>query len=209
MLTENLFQLFTTVGAEWVMWLLVILSIASFAVIGERLAFFRRNSDPRVLDLLPLLSAGEFAKARQALADRRGMEAEVLREALDATGDGAESVEDTVLGAIARRRQPYERYLSFLGTLGSNAPFIGLFGTVIGIIDAFASLAIGGQADESTASVVMSGISEALVATAVGIFVAIPAVAAYNLYSRWLRTITGRTNALCVAVVAHLRREPH
>lgn len=206
MLTENLFHLFTTVGAEWVMWLLVALSIGSIAVIGERLAFFRRNSDPGVLDLLPLLSAGKFTQAMEALDSRRGMEAEVLREALEAAANGAESVEDTVVGAIARRRQPYERYLSFLGTLGSNAPFIGLFGTVIGIIDAFASLAVGGQADASTASVVMSGISEALVATAVGIFVAIPAVAAFNLYSRWLRTITGRTNALCVAVVAHLRR---
>ncbi len=108
---------------------------------------------------------------------------------------------------IARRRPAFERFLSFLGTLGSNAPFLGLFGTVIGIIDAFASLASGAQASSSTASVVMSGISEALVATAVGIFVAIPAVVAFNLYTRWLKTITSRASATSSAIVAHLRRE--
>lgn len=207
MLTENLFHLFTSVGAEWVMWILVSLSVASIAVIGERLVFFRRNSAPQVLELLPLLNAGKWEEARKALAGMRGMEAEVLLEALDATPGGASSVEDTVVGAIARRRPAFERFLSFLGTLGSNAPFVGLFGTVIGIIEAFASLASGGQANTSTASVVMAGISEALVATAVGIFVAIPAVIAFNLYSRWLKTITNRASAACSAVVAHLRRE--
>jgi len=206
MLTENLFQLFTSVGAEWVMWLLIALSFASVAIIVERLLYYRRNSSARVLELLPLLSSGKWDDARKELAGMRGMEAEVLLEALDATSGGADSVEDTVVGAIARRRPSFERFLSFLGTLGSNAPFIGLFGTVIGIIDAFASLA-GGQANESTASVVMAGISEALVATAVGIFVAIPAVVAFNLYTRWLKTITSRASAACSAVVAHLRRE--
>lgn len=207
MLTENLFQLFTTVGAEWVMWILIVLSIASIAVICERLAFYRRNSAPEVLELLPLLRDGKWDEARAALAGMRGMEAEVLLEALDAASGGASTVEDAVAGAIARKRASFERFLSFLGTLGSNAPFIGLFGTVIGIIDAFSSLAGGGQATTSTASVVMSGISEALVATAVGIFVAIPAVAAYNLFTRWLKTITTRAGATSSAVVAHLRRE--
>jgi biopolymer transport protein ExbB len=207
MLTENLFQLFTSVGAEWVMWLLIALSFASVAVIVERLLFYRRNSSPRVLELLPLLSSGKWDDARKELAGMRGMEAEVLREALDATSGGADSVEDTVLGAIARRRPAFERFLSFLGTLGSNAPFVGLFGTVIGIINAFANLASSGQANDSTASVVMAGISEALVATAVGIFVAIPAVVAFNLYNRWLKTITSRASAACSVVVAHLRRE--
>lgn len=207
MLTENLFQLFTSVGAEWVMWILIALSFASIALIGERLLFFRRNSAPEVLELLPLLNAGKWEEARKALSGMRGLEAEVLREALDATPGGASTVEDTVVGAIARRRPSFERFLSFLGTLGSNAPFIGLFGTVIGIIEAFASLASGGQATTSTASVVMAGISEALVATAVGIFVAIPAVVAFNLYTRWLKTITSRASAACSAVVAHLRRE--
>lgn len=207
MLTENLFQLFTSVGAEWVMWILIALSIVSVAVIVERLAYFRRNSAPEVLELLPLLRVGKWDEAKKALAEMRGMEAEVLREALEATSGGADSVEDTVVGAIARRRPAFERFLSFLGTLGSNAPFLGLFGTVIGIIDAFASLASGAQASSSTASVVMSGISEALVATAVGIFVAIPAVVAFNLYTRWLKTITSRASATSSAIVAHLRRE--
>ena len=69
----------------------------------------------------------------------------------------------------------------FLGTLGNNAPFIGLFGTVLGIIKAFNDLAFN---PEGGPSVVMSGISEALVATAVGLFVAIPAVIMFNTYNR-------------------------
>ncbi len=79
---------------------------------------------------------------------------------------------------MAAERPRYERFLSFLGTLGSNAPFIGLFGTVLGIIKAFNDLgavAIQGSAIQQT---VMTGISEALVATAVGLAVAIPAVVA-------------------------------
>ena len=82
--------------------------------------------------------------------------------------------------ARASRARRLERRLAFLGTLGNNAPFIGLFGTVLGVVHAFAALggASGPGADE-----VMSAIAGALVATAVGLFVAIPAVAAYNLSS--------------------------
>lgn len=113
-----------------------------------------------------------------------------------------------IAGAIVRYRPPYERYLAFLGTLGNNAPFVGLFGTVIGIIKAFANLAVGAAEGKAAgSSVVMAGISEALVATAVGIFVAIPAVVAFNGYNRWLKTIVARTNALGHAVIAHLKRE--
>ncbi|AKU92330.1 MotA/TolQ/ExbB proton channel family protein [Vulgatibacter incomptus] len=207
-LTDGVFQLFTSVGAEWVLWLLAGLSVASVMLIIERLLFFSRNRLPDAGDLLPLLAAGKFDEVRAAVAGRTGLEAEVLAAALAEAVNGPDSVEEVIAGAIMRHRQPYERYLSFLGTLGNNAPFIGLFGTVIGIIDAFAKLAVGTAAAKGAgASAVMSGISEALVATAVGIFVAIPAVVAFNAYNRWLKTITARTNALGHAVVAYLKRE--
>lgn len=207
MLTENFFHFFTTVGAEWVLWLLVGLSVASIGLILERLWYYARYSSPEAVEVLPLLSAGKWKEAHDLLADKRGLEAQVLLEALEARDNGPDQVEDLIAGAIVRKRQPFERSLSFLGTLGNNAPFIGLFGTVIGIIQAFATLAVGEGAAGSGTSAVMAGISEALVATAVGIFVAIPAVVAFNGYNRWLRSIVGRTNALGLALVAALRKE--
>jgi len=91
-----------------------------------------------------------------------------------------------VEGAKAHERLRLERHLAFLATLGSNGPFIGLFGTVLGIIKAFHDLAAGG-AGGAGASTVMAGISEALVATAVGLMVAIPAVVAFNYFNRRIR----------------------
>jgi biopolymer transport protein ExbB/TolQ len=208
MLTGRLFQIFTTVGAEWVLWLLVALSVLSVALILERLVFYARNRLPRGEELVPLLVTGRLAEVRAALEGKRGMEARVIGAALEAAPNGAAFVEEVIAGGITQERPPYERFLSFLGTLGNNAPFIGLFGTVIGIIKAFADLAVGsaGAGAGAGAGAVMAGISEALVATAVGIFVAIPAVVAFNGYNRWLKTITARTNALGHALVAHLKR---
>ncbi len=139
MLTELLLDV-TLIGAEWVLYLLLVLSVLSIAFIAERMAFYRR--------------------ARATLP--------ALRTLREEEGDAAVRVH-------------LERNLTFLASVGSNAPFIGLFGTVLGIIRAFADLVgnIDGGAD-----VVMAGISEALVATAVGIFVAIPAVVAYNAFQR-------------------------
>jgi biopolymer transport protein ExbB len=91
-----------------------------------------------------------------------------------------------------------------LGTLGNNAPFIGLFGTVLGIIRAFADLAVANKAGTNTAGTVMAGISEALVATAVGLFVAIPAVLAYNIFQRLLKRVIGRSSALGNAIASGL-----
>ena len=87
--------------------------------------------------------------------------------------------ENWVRGFVAEQRLIFEKDLSILATLGANAPFIGLFGTVLGIIRAFAAL---GESAGSASSV-MSGISQALYATAAGLFVAIPAVLAFNYFS--------------------------
>lgn len=77
-----------------------------------------------------------------------------------------------------------EKRLGILATFGNNAPFIGLFGTVLGVINAFATLSKG---SEFGVNAVMGGISEALVATAAGLFVAIPSVIAYNYFVRKIR----------------------
>ncbi len=205
-MTRQLFETFTRTGAEWVLYALAALSVASVAVILERAIFFARRGSSRADALAPLLAAGRLEAARAAIADGDGLEAAVVRAALDAADGGAGSVEEIVAATLRRERPAYERGLGFLGTLGSNAPFLGLFGTVVGIIKAFADLGVG-TAKGAGAAAVMTGLSEALVATAVGIFVAIPAVVAFNAYNRRLRGLTTRAEALAHALASHLRRE--
>src|SRR5262245_32170083 len=197
----------TLSSAEWVLWLLAALSVFSIALMLERLVFFSSHRLPESNQLARRLALGELDAVKRAVGDRRGMEATVVRDAIAAAGQGADTVEQVIAATIARERPQYERSLSFLGTLGNNAPFIGLFGTVLGIIKAFHDLGrtvVRGTAIQQT---VMTGISEALVATAVGLAVAIPAVVAFNAFNRWLKTITARTQALGHALVGYLRAQ--
>ncbi len=205
-MTLQLFDLFTRAGAEWVMYALLALSVASIAVILERALFFRRSGRSRAATVIPLLAYGRLEQARLEVEDQTGLEAEVVRAAIGAAEGGPASVAEMVACTIRRERPAYERGLGFLGTLGSNAPFLGLFGTVVGIIKAFADLGIG-SAKGAGAAAVMAGLSEALVATAVGIFVAIPAVVAFNAYNRRLRGIVARAEALSHALASHLERD--
>jgi biopolymer transport protein ExbB len=95
-----------------------------------------------------------------------------------------------------------ERNLAFLGTVGNNAPFVGLLGTVIGVMRAFAALdQSGGQVSEG----LMREIGEALVATAIGLLVAIPAVAFFNFFQRTIRLRIGRAEALGRDLLAYLK----
>ena len=111
-------------------------------------------------------------------------------------------MEQVIASTLARERPQYERFLSFLGTLGNNAPFIGLFGTVLGIIRAFRDLAT--HTIEGS-SAVMAGIAEALVATAVGLLVALPAVAVFTTFQRVIRTQVATSEALTRVVLAHAK----
>ena len=211
MLQEKILAL-TLTGSTWVLYLLIILSVISLTVMLERAVYFaRRQMSSQFDELLRLCRAGALAEAaKKATSD--SMEAEVVRVAAESAPGGLESVEKAIASTIDRRRLQYEQWLFVLGTLGNNAPFIGLFGTVLGIIKAFADLAIaqkGGAAasGSAAASSVMSGVSEALVATAVGLFVAIPAVLAYNIFLRLLKRVIGRSNALANAIAAGLHAQ--
>ena len=204
MIAERLLA-FTLLGAGWVLWLLLGLSVLSIAVMIERAIYFgSRRMSSLFPELLKKCQSGDLQGAA-ALATSDAMEAEVVRAAAGVALGGHEAVEKAVQSTIDRRRLEYEQWLFILGTLGNNAPFIGLFGTVLGIIRAFADLAVsnrGGGAN--TAGSVMAGISEALVATAVGLFVAIPAVLAFNIFQRLLKRVIGRSNALGNAIAAGL-----
>jgi biopolymer transport protein ExbB len=116
-------------------------------------------------------------------------------------GDG-DALAGAMQGAKAREKLRLERNLAFLGTLGANAPFIGLFGTVLGIIKAFHDLA-GSQSGGP--AIVMAGISEALVATAVGLLVAIPAVVAFNYFNRRVRAKMSEVDWIAQLALIELR----
>ncbi|MBK8480188.1 MAG: MotA/TolQ/ExbB proton channel family protein [Proteobacteria bacterium] len=203
MLTERLLRLTIAGGSEWVMALLLALSVISISVVVERALFFRRRR--RQLDrvdraLLPLLSGAAGEQLRQAVEE---LQDPLLTVALESarTRDPADA-EKIVASLLSRERLELERRLTFLGTLGNNAPFIGLFGTVLGIIRAFNDLSVSTRAGSSA---VMAGISEALVATAIGLFVAIPAVIAFNYFQRQVDRLLSTTEALSQALLASAR----
>jgi len=192
-ITDQLAEFITIFGAEWVMWLLIGLSVVSVSVMVERWWFhLRRKPD---MDRLFGAIAGRDAQA----ASGPSIEAAVVRDLLRVTGSDRGRMDAERAASVQRERGGYERGLSFLGTLGNNAPFVGLFGTVLGIIKAFADLATNVQGG---AQVVMAGISEALVATAIGLAVALPAVVAFNVFKGKTKEAYRRVDVLAEAAMA-------
>ncbi|MEW6754294.1 MAG: MotA/TolQ/ExbB proton channel family protein [Candidatus Latescibacterota bacterium] len=191
MLTKMLLGIALT-GAEWVLWLLLILSVISIGIMIERLPVIRRSRsepDKTYGGIRGLVEKGDLQAARKAVASGKGSDAMVLSAGLGVAHLGVAAVEEAMAAESARLKLFQERFISYLGTMGNNAPFIGLFGTVLGVIQAFHDLSLDATGG---ASVVMKGISEALIATAVGLFVAIPAVVAYNYLLRAVKkNITG------------------
>lgn len=213
-LVEWLQKLMTNFGAEWVMWLLIGLSVVSVAIMLERAWFYHSlNDDIERLarDLRDRLRKADLEGARNLLNASPSAEAAVVMSGLDEADRGAQSAEEAMSGARALQRVKLERRLAYLGTLGNNAPFVGLFGTVIGVVEAFevlgsqsASAAISEAAQGMAPQEVMAAIAEALVATAVGLFVAIPAVAMYNVFQRKLKSTLANTDALGSVLLSHL-----
>jgi len=194
-LTERILG-FTLLGSEWVLWLLIALSLLSVTIMVERgiyLAAGRVDFEALGKELLAFLKDGDAAGARKLLASQRAPESQIAAAGLEQLDRGSEAMSEAMASAKSRLRLDLERNLGVLGTLGNNAPFIGLFGTVLGIIKAFADLS---HNQTGGAAAVMSGISEALVATAVGLMVAIPAVIAYNYFQGKVRGSLGRIDAM-------------
>ena len=184
-------------GGGWVIWALILSSIGGVAVAYDRWNLLKEESKA-LASLRPVflaaLAAEDVAAAAKAAKANPGAAARVLLEP------------DNLEAALSDEKRHLEGRLLWLGTLGNNAPFVGLFGTVLGVIKAFHDLAESGAGPE----VVMSGLSEALVATAVGLLVAIPSVLAYNFLQKKLRDLLSETEALglrCASIrVPHARR---
>jgi len=197
-------------GAEWVLWILVALSFASIGVMVERFIFYRRNAVDAQGLRVRLIRFLDDGRVEEAVAGLRksgeSMEARVLVYGLQNAERGQEAVAELMSGALSRERVRYDRNLGFLATLGNNAPFIGLFGTVLGIIQAFDGLVGLDMSDPNAASAaVMGPIAEALIATGVGLLVAIPAVIAYNLFKGRVKRVVSNTELLARTMLAFLR----
>ncbi len=192
-------------GATWVMWLLVGLSIAGMAVALERalvLVWRRENLAKLKADVMGLLRLGKTREARERLGKSRAFEAQVVAAGLDDPEASIAAVEERLAAGAQVAKLRMERRLAFLGTLGSNAPFVGLLGTVIGIVRAFHELT--SAAGRVTAGL-MSEVGEALVATAVGILVALPAIASFNYFQRMIKGRLAKADVFGKEVLAVLK----
>jgi len=191
--------------SEWVLWLLLGLSLLSVAVMVERWIYYRRRKldfDGLKNEFSKALDQGDFDAAAKLLAKHDTLETNVTLAGLRGYEKGPESVEELIAGALGRGKAEYERRLSILATLASNCPFIGLFGTVLGIVRSFKEM----SKDLANASAgVMAGIAEALIATAVGLLVAIPAVVAYNVFKGMVKDATTNTESLTRVLMAELK----
>jgi biopolymer transport protein ExbB/TolQ len=203
---SHLLDLMLRAGSSWILYLLLGLSLGAVTIMLDRIWFFLQEGAPRELltaALAELRKSGPGAALRK-LEGARSMEAAVARACLSHAADGAAAAEERKAAAIEAERTRYERRLAFLGTLGNNAPFVGLFGTVLGIIRAFHDLA--GNSLQGTQAV-MAGIAEALVATGVGLLVALPAVAAYNIFTRRVERATSASEVLAHEILAVLKAD--
>ena len=198
---------FAMLGATWVMWVLVALSVVSVGIILERVYYYLASGDDfRKLrdDIVPLLRRGDLFGVGQRLERSRSFEAKVLAAGIDWSDKGAEAAAEGMESATHLAKLNMERNLAFLGTVGNNAPFVGLLGTVIGIIRSFHEL---NASQGKLSDTLMSEVGEALVATAIGIVVAIPAVAFFNFFQRVIKSRLGQSETLAHELLAHLRAD--
>jgi biopolymer transport protein ExbB/TolQ len=165
---------------------LVLCSVFSIAIIMERMIYYRRRSRVKRTDLVARIrQAVKAENIQQAVAACRSADtpfARVAQIGLNLAGHNEVVVSNAMEREITVEATKLERYTSIVGTIGSTAVYIGLFGTVLGIIRAFRDISLGGGQGAAGMNVVVRGISEALVCTAAGLAVAVPAVIAYNYF---------------------------
>lgn len=202
MLTEKIFAV-AQFADQAVLVLLLILSVISLGVILERFFVLRRRSAQSAQTLSKVraaLQSHSVEDVENMSKDPETIEGRAVGYALKHIKDsGSKGLEEAFNSFTLTERPELERYLNFLATVGSNAPYIGLLGTVLGIMKAFNDLAVTPDAGQQT---VMAGISLALVSTACGLFVAIPAVVCYNYFQRKVRSVLQGVDAvkeLCLA----------
>jgi biopolymer transport protein ExbB len=174
----------------------------TFAI--ERLWFFRSiaiNTEAFMSELKGLLEAGKFQEALKLSSSGKSPVAALMHVAIQNRARAKNEVLALLSAAQIDERAKLERFLGILGTMGNTAPFIGLFGTVVGIIRAFHDLAVSGSGGPS---VVAAGIAEALVATAGGLAVAIPSVVLFNYFLKKVKDLNSAMEAASIRILVYL-----
>jgi biopolymer transport protein ExbB len=201
---KSLEHLMVQSGALWVLWLMIALSIISVGITVDRAYYLlKRRGDVDLLTrkLRELLEKRDFKQASKMLQESASVEASVAAAGLSMWDKGTEAMKESMAAATGRERARLEERLGFLGTVGNNAPFVGLLGTVIGIVGAFDTMGKAGST--MGPELVMGNIAEALVATAVGLVVAIPVVALYNYFTGKITSILEGAETLGHVLLAY------
>lgn len=171
-------SIFAYYAARSILGLLFVISVLSIAFFIERMIFFRKRLLKDMTSITKQIERAEsVADIDRIMANCGTEETDIIQRAIKKPPLSNELFVKRVDGYFYVEKEKWSRYSTFLGSVGSNAPFIGLLGTVFGILKAFADLSL---ATAGGPQVVMAGISEALIATAVGLMVAIPAVVFFN-----------------------------
>jgi len=177
----TLWQLLRVGG--FTMFILLSFSVLSLTIIIERCIYYRRRSKVKRQAFMMLirkeLEKGNIKGAVEVCKNTDTPFASVVYSGLNLHGHNEVVISNTMEREVTVETTKLERYTSIVGTIGSTAVYIGLFGTVLGIIRAFGDISASGSGG---ISVVINGISEALVCTALGLCVAVPAVIAYNYF---------------------------
>lgn len=200
---------FSQLGANWVLWILVALSVISIGIMIDRFIWFRsRESDVAafVRELKGAYERDELERFATKYKADTGIPVQVAMRGLDERAKGPEAVAEAMHAERARWRRSGDKNLMVLGTLGNNVPFVGLFGTVLGVMNAFLFLS---SKSESAEKQVFDQIAEALSATAFGLIVAIPAVAAFNYFSRRLKVLMTSADELAHTVLSLVHGTEH
>lgn len=179
----TLWQLIKVGG--FTLYVLLLFSILSLTIIIERCVYYRLRSKVKRQDFMASISReigkGEIKKALDICSNTDTPFSSVVQAGLNLHGHSEVVISNTMEREVTIETTKLEKYTSIVGTIGSTAVYIGLFGTVLGIIRAFHDISKSGSGG---ISIVINGISEALVCTAAGLCVAVPAVIAYNYFIR-------------------------
>jgi biopolymer transport protein ExbB len=206
--TQQFLNFALSTGTQWVLYLLILCSVLNLAIIIDRIVYlfqFRGDFGEFVRKLSDRLNSNEPHETTAAWCSGQHMlEARVAAAGLSQIKQGERSAEESMNATMIAAKTKLERGTTLLGTLANNTPFIGLFGTIIGIMQAFHALSAKENTDPSF---VMASIAEALTATAVGILVAVPAVIAYNFFTRAIRKKMANADATARIVLSYTNQQ--
>ncbi|HVA66420.1 MAG TPA: MotA/TolQ/ExbB proton channel family protein [Elusimicrobiota bacterium] len=202
-MNPSLISALAVAGGNWVIYGLILCSVLALTVVLERWKIISREEKFFAALQGEILSRQtDWDAIRASLDSGGGAAGHILKTSLDGSGGDPTVFEDIMVSASLKEKNRLEKHLLVLGTLGNNAPFVGLFGTVLGVIKAFHDLAANAAGPDA----VMAGLSTALVATAVGLFVAIPSVVAYNYFQKKVGDLLSGTESLGRLLLARIRR---